>query len=473
MECSNTIAELIISVVQITSVVVSFVYFEWWVALLLVVACFGGFSLFVRYILKLEPVKSNDKMLLSDDFFKRQLILVSIELDNFNAEAIYTKLSTLAFGKIQKLSSHLVYKFFNFYWEKSPKPRDQIIKERLVIKKAISREELESIYVSELEKNLDLSFSPIEFHIYPLKNERDRGIIILKSDHSFTDGMAILSLFCCLTEDFNEKYFPEIMRKRVSSIWGKILDFILFIFFGVFVLLYIIITTKSSFKFSENKRSEKVSVSKKLQLDLTEIKQASKSLNISINDIFLASLLSSIKKFKYQEKKITLMVPVGLSPIPKSINDVHIANYVSGAISKMTLINDPVSDLETYKTDIKHLLRQVLFVRILDYAVYLLSLVFPFNVFKEIAMGTLKEIDFCCTNLPGPTKVITIEGQSIVDVEGFTSGGYLQGIFVIVSYNNKVTLRGIVDKSQEIDVEFISKNLETTLKSLIQSTKNN
>lgn len=473
MKDSNTVAELCVTLAQLAFIIFSFCKFHFAIAFCIIIGVFLSFNLFVRYILKLEPLRSNDKLLLGDDFLDRQLIMASCEIENFNAQAIYERLANLAFARIEKLRVVLTYKFFNYYWTKSNLPLIDVVSSRVIIKENMTKQEILEFSHTQIEYNMDLRDSPIMFYLIPIKpeselSETSKGVLIIKTDHCFTDGMGILNLMACISDNFDEKLFPTVMRKRSASVFSKILDFVLFLLIGPFVLLYIIITTKSSLKFSDNARSTKINLSKIYSFNLDEIKKKSKDLKYTINDLCISTLLSSIKKYKVQEQAITLMIPLGLSPIPKSMEDAQISNHVSGIIKKMTLIDDPIKDMEQFRCDSKALMRQAVLIRITDWAIYFLSLAFPFNVFKKIGSDVFKEINCCCTNVPGTNEPIVIGNQKIVNVEAFASTGYITLFFLIVSYNGKLHIRAVSDKAWEIDVDVILKNFENTLNSILR-----
>ena len=72
---------------------------------------------------------------------------------------------------------------------------------------------------------------------------------------------------------------------------------------------------------------------------------------MSINEICLTSFLASIKKNRPNKDKITVEIPIGLSPVPNNISEVVLANHVFALFQKFNLIDDPLKNYKLFKSN--------------------------------------------------------------------------------------------------------------------------
>lgn len=121
MKCSSSILEMLVTLLQITTAFVMIYYFGFIKAFIFLFVAYVLFYLYITKVLNLYPLSTSDKILLGDTFFKRQQILTQLKFNNFSSEKMFEAIKERAFYNLPKLSSVLVYKFFNFYWKKSEK----------------------------------------------------------------------------------------------------------------------------------------------------------------------------------------------------------------------------------------------------------------------------------------------------------------------------------------------------------------
>jgi hypothetical protein len=470
MNCSNTKIESLISITQIYFAYKLFSLVNPFLAIGLIVSLYIGYFFFLKYN-GYTPLKAGDKMLLGDHFNSRQLLICALEIENMNSENISSLIKERAIDKVKKLRSVMEYKYFNFYWKELNLSREEIYDRTIKKINAMTRDELHSYIQSTLSTNVDLFNSPIKFQIIPLKNETN-GILLIITDHAFTDGLGILNLIVCLSDNFSQDIFPRIMKSRDYSLFRHFIDFCLFLIFGIFIIIYLLINTKSKHRFSKNPRSNQVSLENFIDYDLKAMKDLSKKLKISINELALSTLLSAVKMYtKETAKEITLMIPFGQTPIPKHTSEIHLANYVSGLVSSMTLIEHPLKNRKTFINDYKKLLQQALLIKITDWGIFFLSYILPFNIFKAIEFSVVLKIDICCSNVPGPNEVLIYNGCKVKKINPIASSGYLSLFFPIFSYNEKITIYGVHDKNLNIDCKQILSNFDLVYKSLLEESK--
>lgn len=470
MNSSNTIVESLISVTQIYLAYNLFSLINPFLAIGVIIILYASYFYFLQYN-GYTPLKAGDKMLLGDHFNTRQLLICVLDIENMNGENISTLIKERAIDKVKKIRSVMKYKFFNFYWKELDLSREEIYNRTIKKIKPITRDELHSYIQSTLSTNVDLFNNPIEFQIIPIKNETN-GVLLIKTDHSFTDGLGILNLIVCLSDNFSQDIFPKIMKSRDYSLFKHFIDFCLFLVFGIFIIIYLLVNTKSKHRFSKNPRTNQVALENGTEYELKNMKALSKKLKISINEIALSTLLSAVKMYtKDTAKEITLMIPFGQTPIPKQASEIYLANYVSGLVSSMSLIEHPLKDRKTFIKDYKKLLQQALLIKITDWGIFFLSYILPFNVFKAIEFSVVLKIDICCSNVPGPNEVLILNGSKVTKINPIASSGYLSLFFPIFSYNEKITIYGVHDKNLNIDCKQILLNYDKIYKSLLEESK--
>mmetsp|Transcript_30316 Transcript_30316/g.31547 ORF Transcript_30316/g.31547 Transcript_30316/m.31547 type:complete len:496 (-) Transcript_30316:67-1554(-) len=469
MECSNSFIEATVTVCQGFFTYYSFYTFGFFPGLCLLITTLLAYRLFLKYIMLLEPLTQTDKILLSDNFLKKQNVLIQLNLENFNTQKLTEALINKAFLKMPKLSKVIVYKFFEFYWKKSDKSLGELIKERIVIHESMTVTELESFKRRTLHILFDVFTCPFQFHIIPATETKQKdgsyseGYLLIKEDHVMTDGLGLVTMVACLADDYSPKLFPRIMQKRALSVLDQIKDFVLFLLIGVPVIFYIMFYVKSTCKLSNKPRTKQVNYSKTISFDLDRVKKRTKELGISINELYAGALLSTVKQYKKEASQITMETLVGLTPIPEKQENVQLSNVNFGLFNKMTLLTDPIKEVKTLKEDYKKLFSLGALVRVSSWALYFMAGVVPFNIGKELACGVINEVDVILTNIPGVTEPVSIGENKVTAVIPYCTPGYVNMIIPVLSYNSTLRMVFIYDSGQDMDVEFLESQFEKTM----------
>eukprot|EP00340_Litonotus_pictus_P000163 CAMPEP_0170524652 /NCGR_PEP_ID=MMETSP0209-20121228/10144_1 /TAXON_ID=665100 ORGANISM="Litonotus pictus, Strain P1" /NCGR_SAMPLE_ID=MMETSP0209 /ASSEMBLY_ACC=CAM_ASM_000301 /LENGTH=208 /DNA_ID=CAMNT_0010813491 /DNA_START=780 /DNA_END=1406 /DNA_ORIENTATION=- len=186
--------------------------------------------------------------------------------------------------------------------------------------------------------------------------------------------------------------------------------------------------------------------------DMNTIKKLSKTEKISINEFFTGCLLAAIKEKRPEGKRITMEVPIGLTPLPKRPEDVSLANHVFALFNQMKLIGDPLKEREELRKDYMKLIGSLLFVRISEWGTWFIMLFFPFNFVKSIICGVVEEVDIVCSNLPAPESQENIADNKLVSIVPYCTTGNISNSVVMVSYNNQMKVVGIYDSGQDFDM---------------------
>lgn len=470
MDCSNSLAELSVTICQFICGYLSFHYLGFWLGLLVIILAILLYKLITEKLFQMEALTSADKILLSDYYYTHQMVLAQLDIDDYK-EDVLNNILIQVFMKVPKLRYVLTYRLFNFWWVESKLPFAEIIKQRIIIHEAMNEKQVEEFKKDQLQKELDKYSTPIVFHLIPKadsgKYPLGKGYMFIKFDHCLTDGMGILSLMLCSCDNFDKSLFPKVMVNRIHSLWDKAKDFILFLFFGIPIILYLIIATKSAYRLSKIPRSRNTSYTEPISFDLNLVKKRCKDLSISINELFMSLILTSLKEIYPDGEKINFEVPIGLSPIPESINEVKLSNHVFGLFYKMRLIKDIIQDYKIFKDDYKSMLKQALFARVSVWGTYFVFAILPFNWAKKIAVGVMEQVDLCSSNLPGPEAPILLGNCKVVNVLAYATLGYLPNFFPIISYDGKIKMVGLYDNEQDFDAISMINTFETHMNKIL------
>ena len=133
--------------------------------------------------------------------------------------------------------------------------------------------------------------------------------MIWKCHHSFCDGVSVMTLPLALSDEFDRSYF---VRSTDLSLLSQIL---LRLSMPLYIPSIVASTflAKHDFNFFTNKKYEnnltgELNVSSSPQISVQSVKNLSKKLNISINDIILSSLTTSLKSLFMQQNDDTTQI---------------------------------------------------------------------------------------------------------------------------------------------------------------------
>lgn len=475
MPCANGYIEFLVTITQFTVAYLLVHYLGYIFGILVIISIMFFWKVYTEHILEMVPLTSSDKNLLSSDFFQRQNILSQLEIENFNSESLYKEIYEKAYMRVPKMRTVLKYKYFNFYWAKSNKTNEEIISERLVLKKAMTTEEIEEFKIAQLQEEMDPFINPIIFYIIPYEESKlpngdyTKGCFIVKLDHCFSDGIGLVSLLTCMGDNYSPDLFPKVMHIKNINFWTKLLDFVLFVIIGIPICLYYASTIKSRLKMSYLPRTKQTAFTNPIEFDFNKIKEKSKLMKMSINEICIAALISAVAKYKVGASKINLEVPLGLSPLPKDVYDLNLTNHVFALFQEMNLYDDIMKNYQQFKQDYNSLIKQTLFVRVSDWGAYLAYKILPFNISKSIITKIIHEADIICSNLPGPTDCIYLKDNKVTSILAYTTTGYIPNLFPIVTYNGKLKILGIYDAGQDFDCEILVKFFETSMNDILNN----
>lgn len=447
-----------------------------------------SYKLFMKCIMKLEQLKVGDKLLLSDKLSEKQNILVEMKFENYSEIDIVNLIKEKGFKKIEKLSCRLVYKLFNFYWEKSNLSEAELYNQRIFIHEPHTYEEIQNFKRRELNNILNVYEKPIEFHLFKEKIENEdenvsnktsnTGYIVIKFDHCFSDGLSMLTLLLSVSDEYNKDLFPRVMHNNFSNILMKIAEFLLFIFFGVPIIIYLLLTVKSQFKLTKNKKCDITGFTDPIIFNFDEFKQVSKQINTSINELIISLILSSVNKYKEflgienssENSNILVEIPVGLKEIPETAKDVTISNEIFAFFNIFQIIKHPIKDLQILRDDYKRMIRKSILTKVGAIGNTFLAEILPFHIAKHLCNDLFRKIDLLVTNVPTLTKEICLSGDNknkLVSIIPISTLGVMNNFFICISYANQMCITICYDDNGEFKHEEFKKFMKISINEIL------
>ena len=480
MKCSNDLFEIFVILTQGSIITCLFLYLKWYLAIAVIIGIYILWNIYTKKILGYIPLTTADKILLGDDFFKRQLLMIEMEIENFNKNSLREVLINKGFKDHKKLSYKLIYSYFNFYWRPSTLSFEDTIKERIITLDPMTPQEIQSFKYEQLQSDFDPFITPIIFYIIPHansltgENNHFKGSLILKSDHILTDGLGLLTLLTFMSDDNSSDIFPKVMHQKKTNLIDEIIDLLIFILIGIPIIIYLIVYIKSTLKLSNEPRTKLVKFTENKVLDFEIVKSRAKQLKISFNELCLSSIVAASKRFsdRYNKEatRITIEVPIGLTSVPEKLEDVNLANKVFALFHKFRLISDPLKDIKIFQEDYKSLIRQALIARVNHYGTSFVFSIVPFNWAKAIVNDVVNNVDIIVTNVPGTTRNLSFMGNKVVDINPYATTGYITNFFIITTYNGKMKTIAIYDGGQkEADCQYILDEYEKIVNEVLST----
>lgn len=400
-----------------------------------------------------------------DDKDRYNLVLFMVfENENFDAEKIKNLLIERGIKNFQKLRSKLRFKFLEFYWEEVKE--EEAIKTIEIIKNNDeflfnSNEDIKKCSDLELAKRLDIMQDfPFKFLIIQNDKAKIKNTLLIKFDHSFSDGLGLIGLICGLADNYSLDLFPGGFNKK-HSILGFIYTFIMLpylLFYSFYRGMVTIATKESPFKTSYSNKKGHPKIEMTELFDFAEISKIAKSLNITFNDMVMSIISSASNKFmKENNLKIPThlsgMIPVSSRKPPATIKDILITNDSTAIGCKIDLIQDPLKDYKVIKKEFSSHVRNpylYLFTRIL---ISCLFKFLPVYITKNIIIESSKGIDFTISNVPGPRQALLYANSKVSELICFTSTGFFSSFIAVFSYNGTYRFVVCFDEALGLDAD--------------------
>lgn len=431
----------------------------------------------IGYVYKIEYLSYFDKFYVHVDLSNSFNIGTVLVIENFNADKVKLKVEEL-FHKIPKLCASARVAFTEYCWN-TPRVSllnivelDAIIAKRIRIV-SIQESEFDQFVEKEANIPLDPFITPFEFIIISFTDNPSKGALYNKTDHCASDGLGIVSMLGFLDDEFSLDKYPSILRKsipfHVNLLW-TLKDYLIAFTYGCLVVLFTSATIKSIYNgFGRKVTTKKGRFLKGKTILLSEIKEASKKLKLTINEIYIAAFFSTLKELSPSSKKISLLIPMGFSSLPESTDKIQLYNQVSGFLGTVRLIDDVIKDTKIIKEDIRCLITSTYKIsayRILSYLSFGFINTRLLKFFVDSA-----NIDCVITNVPGQEKQIKIGGGNLVSCFTACCPSTVKAFLAVGSYNGNVHMSIGVDENQELTPKQIMDLMYEKLIEVIQKTK--
>lgn len=295
-----------------------------------------------------------------------------------------------------------------------------------------------------------------------IKNEKKTEVykhVMFLFDHSFSDGMGIVSLVISLADNYSQKLFPYGKNFEIGILY-KIFSVILFPYYFLKILYRYIFQYRNGnmIKLDYNHdRSEKSKLGSITNISSEGLLRKCKKLNITFNDIYLNMSVVSLKKaiFKKFQKVITVftvIVTVGLKIFPNNIKDIKVDNSSIGIILQFSTIKDSLFDnIKTIKNETSAYLKDIFYVLNNIYLNWGLSSLLPHTLLNYIFVKESRSVEFITSNVPLPKEPLYYNSFKCIEMLPYITSGFGNIFMVCVSYNQKFSFLFSFNESVPLD----------------------
>lgn len=433
-------------------------------------------------VFKLEKLTPNDTLFMWNSSEQSYSIFVILSLEKMNKEGIKNLVIEKGIKKFSKLRSKLTFKFFEWWWQEVP--IDEALKRIEYIDnvgcKFNSKEDLTNWAYGELSKKFDVNNElPYKFMI--LENQENahgfKNLLLLKFDHSFSDGIAIMNFICGMADNYSTKLFPATMSKSINKIYD-LLGYLLFpLYLGkiCYYSFYKLKKVNSIFKVNKPVTGQaKIALSKTFNLE--EYQKINKHLGITFNDMMVSVMSASAKKYlrdhNYNDlEHILVCFPINMKPVPKNLEGIRIFNDSTGNALEINLIDCVHSESKSISSRLRKLLRDVLYIKALKILSDRLILHLPFFIARKFVLGVYQKLDITLSNVPGPREHLIYDGCKVLDLIPLFTPGFVQTLIGVLSYAGSFTITMVHDTSLQRDpqefLRYMTEELETLKSKLL------
>jgi len=469
-EKSSLLLDTIVSIFKISLYILIAQYTGYLLALLVMFfLCVTYRKILMEKILKLRMLKALDKVCIGDEPSDFMILTGNVHLKNLDIEHIKNTLKD-AYKKNTKLGTRLVYRYSNYYWEEAKLTEERFNKIVKVIPGKKNFDEVLEYSMEEVNHKIDLSQHGLEIHILPFTDSKD-GAMVFKCDHSFSDGLGMITLFFTLC-NITPEHFPKCLKnKTAQSIVNYLISMVQCILFG-WGIFYRLFMNRAKSKIFNSKLSGQTLIAKPLKLDLLKFKEISKSMNLTINELALTLISATLKRFDPYTEDYSIVIPIGNTRATTSISKVPIKNLMGVINFNMSLIDDIEKEKHKVVDEMKTLLRNKV---VSDFTFLLSSLtneVLPFKLFKAIAKEIAKKVDMTVSNMPGPSIPLFYGDMELETLLPISSVGPNKAFIVIFSYIDHLWFIPEFDKNQGQDPMLFRNTLNEIFENLYFSIKN-
>jgi NRPS condensation-like uncharacterized protein len=408
-------------------------------------------------IYKLEPLTAGDKSFVWQTREETYNLMGVCVFEKYDKEAITKLIINKGIKQFKRLRSKLVYRFFDWWWEEiSP---EEVIKEVLVLdeKKVLfkTKEDLVKYCIEELAIRFDLT-KEMPYKLIFINNDKSetdmKYILIIKFDHTLTDGLGFMSLMNGLADNYSIDLYPKGMYKPISLL-QSLMAFSMILYYAIYPVYRNLFGLKSG---QTPWKTDKpltgiplIALSPKFEL--AEITKLSKNMGITFNDFIMSTFSAAIKKyckFNYHRNpdKIITIIPVGHRKIPKTLEEIKICNDTTAIACELHLIDDPLHECHKISKEMKQNVRNIPMTKVLKYISDGNSMFLPYHLTKLIVSTAMNNIDITISNVPGPRETLYYSGYKCHEMIPLFTPGIGPAFIAIYSMAGSFRITIVYDK---------------------------
>jgi hypothetical protein len=470
------LSELLIPfVTRVTIIFLSVIYTGIIKGVFISFCIFKSYALFMYYMFNLKKLTGIDKIFLSRKHKHRYQVIATMTLNNFDITTTFNYVKSQYIDKYSKFKQILVKKLYEYWWRPLSPAEESAMNTSPPIKvhtRIHNHKELIAYIQKEVNTYIDVFTTvPYEFTLIPYGNVADnKGIVMLKYDHTLTDGLGIVAATCASASNYNVNIFPRLMRNIKDDKWYmNILSWLMYPYYVVRSALFML----QFFPYDSPFIPKNVtSVTKLAETEKTyylkDFENFRKQKQLSFNELMMGVLSLAIYKmiyenkqhkykgFEYKGKQIRIMFPFGRKKLPEKAEMVNLENLANALFVKVPLIS------ELNDTNFKAIQRIIkeMFSQQIKYSyhktAFALGEIGTYPLVNWCTQFVCKRLDMAFTNVPGPTVKISYGKSECEEMKCYISAGYGFSFVPLLSYDGKFSFSFSADEGCEVDPkEFI------------------
>jgi hypothetical protein len=417
----------------------------------------------IKIVFKLERVNNLDIYFAGRTKREKFNLMGVFFFEDFNVEKIRQLIIEKAITKMKKLRKKLVYKFFGYFWKEVP--LEEAIKRIKIIEKhnIKSDEDMMNYLQGEVNTHVDLMKDlAYEFQLIKYADDSGRGAMVIKLDHTFSDGLGAISVTLFMADNYDPELFPPIMRNGGKLPWYQfIIDCVTFPYYGILIFYQMLFAPcpDTPLRLTKNSSGESNIILSK-PFELKSFAQIRKNWKISFNDLIMCVIarvikrLSTLNKYSdiYQDlKNIKCAMLVGRKTVPDCVENIKINNEVNLIYYKLPLVDNIKTEHKKVAQETSNYLKNPSFWTAAITLANILAEYLPLKIIRLILDTFMKNVDLIISNVPGPTSTLYFAGSRLDKFISISSNSRARAFLLISSYDQKFNLLLSVEKESGID----------------------
>lgn len=417
----------------------------------------------MKKIFNLEKVNNLDLYFIGGNNREKFNLIGVFFFDDLDIEKMKKIIIERSISKIKKFRMRLVRKFAGYYWKEVPL-QDAIKTIKIIENHNFTSEgDIMNYLEGEVNNHVDiLKDMPYECQLIKFNNDSGKGVMVLKLDHTLSDGLGIISATLLLADNYSEEIFPPIMRMGVSLPWYYlILNIITFPYYGLYVFYNTLFSHSDSTPLRKSKKAcGKSNFILSTTFEINSLANVKKMWKVSFNDLMMCAISRATKRFVNQDeygglyknlKNIKVAIPVGRKPVPKTPEMIKLNNEINMIYFKLPLIDHLECEHKVISRETKkHLMNPLLSNAAITMANIMGEYV-PMRIIHSITDNFMDNVDLIISNVPGPMCPLYFAGSKLTKLIPITSNSRTRAFIPILSYDKKFNLLLTIDSESGID----------------------